>query len=169
MKTAVIYSSRTGNTEKVAAAIKEKAEKQELVYFGHPEDNIPQADIYFIGSWTDKGDGSSETISFIEGLKNKKVAFFGTAGFGGSEEYYRRLAQRIKNHLDESVEVVDCFYCQGRMPVQVRERYVKMLTENPDDADLKISIKNFDEALSHPDKADLENAGSWAESVLSCI
>ena len=55
--------------------------------------------------------------------------------------------------------------CQGKMPQSVRERYVKM-KENPEHpANLDLLIQNFDRALSHPDKEDLERL---KKSVCEC-
>ena len=46
--------------------------------------------------------------------------------------------------------------CQGKMPQAVRDRYVKM-KEQPDHMpNLDLLIANFDRALSHPDKEDLD-------------
>lgn len=42
------------------------------------------------------------------------------------------------------------------MPIQFKERYIKMITENPNDKNLKVSLKNFEDVLTHPDKKDLE-------------
>lgn len=50
--------------------------------------------------------------------------------------------------------------------MQIREKYVKMITENPDDVNLKVNIENFDEALTHPDNVDLENVKKWAQNML---
>ena len=161
MKIAIIYSSNTGNTKLVAETIKEQFQKEDIVYFGKTTEEIPIADIYVVGSWTDKGNASNDIIKFIEKIKNKKIAYFGTAGYGGSEEYYKTLFERVKEHIDSSNEILGYFYCQGKMPIQVRERYVKMITEHPEDANLKVSIKNFDKALTHPDKTDLENVKKW--------
>ena len=55
MKIAIVYKSITGNTEKIAIAIKETSNNYDIVYFGKPKDNI-EADLYIIGSWTNKGD-----------------------------------------------------------------------------------------------------------------
>lgn len=49
MKTAIIYSSLTGNTKMVAQAIYDQLKKMndyDVVYFGKVSDTIPQADIY---------------------------------------------------------------------------------------------------------------------------
>ena len=82
MKIAIVYSSNTGNTKIIAEAIKEELSNEDIVYFGKPENNI-EADIYIVGSWTDKGNCSSEIKEFLTKLNYKKIAYFGTAGFGG--------------------------------------------------------------------------------------
>lgn len=52
------------------------------------------------------------------------------------------------------------------MPFQVRERYIAMITQNPEDKNLKVSLSNFDEALSHPDEKDLENVQEWLKKEI---
>ena len=95
MKIAIVYSSNTGNTKIIAEAIKEELSNEDIVYFGKPENNI-EADIYIVGSWTDKGNCSSEIKEFLTKLNYKKIACFGTAGFGGQVEYYQTLFNRVK-------------------------------------------------------------------------
>ena len=81
---------------------------------------------------------------------------FGTAGFGGSEEYFNKILKAVQKDLHSSNTVIGSFMCQGKMPQSVRERYMKM-KENPEHpANLDALIKNFDCALSHPDSDDLE-------------
>lgn len=166
MNIVIIYSSNTGNTKTVAETIKMNLKNESIVYFGKVTEEIPEADIYFIGSWTNKGNASDDIIHFIKKIKNKKIAYFGTAGYGGSESYYKTLFERIKANIDSSNQILGYFYCQGKMPMQIREKYVKMITENPDDVNLKVNIENFDEALTHPDNVDLENAKKWAQNML---
>ena len=48
----------------------------------------------------------------------------------------------------------------------IRDRYIKLITEHPEDSNLKVSIENFDKALSHPDTMDLENAKLWARKLI---
>lgn len=166
MNIVIIYSSNTGNTKTVAETIKMNLKNESIVYFGKVTEEIPEADIYFIGSWTNKGNASDDIIHFIKKIKNKKIAYFGTAGYGGSESYYKTLFERIKANIDSSNQILGYFYCQGKMPMQIREKYVKMITENPDDVNLKVNIENFDEALTHPDNVDLENAKKWVQNML---
>lgn len=164
MKVAIVYKSLTGNTELVAQAIREGL-ADEVVYFGGPQD-VPKADLYFVGSWTDKGMCCEEIGEFLKTAENMKIAYFGTAGFGGSQAYYQGLFQRIKEILPPSSELKDYFFCQGKMPMRVRERYVSMLAAHPGDKKLEASVKNFDEASSHPNQEDLRRAELWAETCV---
>lgn len=166
MNIAIIYSSNTGNTQILAETIKKELKDENIVYFGKTIKEIPVADIYFIGSWTNKGNASDDIIEFVKKIKNKKIAYFGTAGYGGSESYYQTLFERIKIYIDSSNKILGHFYCQGKMPIQVRKRYEKLITEHPDDTNLKVNIKNFDEALTHPDNVDLDNVRKWVNSIL---
>ena len=166
MKIAIIYSSNTGNTKLIAETIKKELENEDIVYFGNPTEEIPEADVYVIGSWTDKGNACNDIIEFIKKIKNKKIAYFGTAGYGANENYYEILFERVKKNIDFSNKILGYFYCQGKMPIQVRERYVRMITEHPEDKNLKVSIKNFDEALTHPDEIDIKNTKEWVISKI---
>lgn len=53
------------------------------------------------------------------------------------------------------------------MWIEVRDRYVKMITEHLDDTDLKVSIQNFDEALTHLDTIDLNNVVEWVKKSVN--
>jgi len=165
MKIAVVYKSLTGNTKFVAEAIGEALKAEHEVCVCEPAE-CPEAELYFVGSWIDKGNCTKEITEFLATLENQKIALFATAGFGGSQEYYDALAQRIKAQISASNEILGQFFCQGKMPMSVRDRYVAMLQANPEDKNMEVNVKNFDEALSHPDEADLANAAAWARSLV---
>lgn len=166
MKIAVVYDSLTGNTELLANEIKKEIASEDLVYFGRIEDNI-EADLYLVGSWIDKGSCSGKIADFLSKLRGKKVAFFATAGFGGSEEYYQAIFARIKPLIEQWNQVTEPFFCQGKMPASVLTRYQKMAEENPDDPKIKQSIANFHQALPHPNGDDLTNIRTWLKKILS--
>lgn len=159
MKVCIIYDSITGNTKKLAETIKEKFSKDIV------EKEL--ADIIFIGSWTDKGNCSKKISEVYKNLKNKRIIIFGTAGFGGSREYFDRLYKRIKEQIPKNNQIENkYFYCQGKMPNTVKERYIKMIKENPEDSNLQVSLKNFEEALKHPNDEDIENAKKFAKEII---
>ncbi len=154
-KYSIIVSSLTGNTKMLADAIYDVLPKENCDFYGNVKTQIPQSEMLYIGFWTDKGTADSDTLKLLQSLKNRKVFLFGTAGFGGSDEYFKKILSRVKQSLDLSNVVVGEYMCQGKMPQSVRERYVKMkeLTNAP--ANLDMLIGNFDSALSHPDEKDI--------------
>lgn len=152
----IIFNSKTGNTRKLADAIHEALPQENCDLFGAAKGDIPASETLYIGFWTDKGSADKATAELLAKLKNRKIFLFGTAGFGGSKEYFTSILDNVKKLIDESNTVVGEYMCQGRMPDSVRERYIKM-KEQPDHMpNLDMLIENFDKALSHPDAADLD-------------
>ena len=146
MSYAIICSSKTGNTEKLAQRAREALGEKD-------ERPVADADLVLVGSWTDKGGMDPALADALPQLAGKRVFLFGTCGFGGSQAYYDRVLDRFQSALPEDSQVVGRFMCQGQMPPAVRERYVKMAEQNP--ARFSPMIENFDRALGHPDDADL--------------
>ncbi len=153
----VVYNSLTGNTKLLAGTIKN-------VLPDNDDD-----DIVFIGFWTDKGNADSKTIEYLKLLRNKKIFLFGTCGFGGSEAYFDRILTNVKNSVDSSNEVIGEFMCQGKMPESVRNRYLKMKESDNCPPNIDALIDNFDRALSHPDREDLEKLSQKVLQTLSNV
>lgn len=166
MKYSIVYSSKTGNTALLAEKIKERIPSENLHYYGPPSLEGTEADTIFMGFWTDKGRCDDTLKAFIEGLKNKNLILFGTAGFGGSESYFNEIIQRIKAFIPDSCTLKGAFMCQGKMPEIVRSRYVQALEKDPSNHRMKSMIENYDKALSHPDNKDISDLHNWLESVL---
>lgn len=176
MKYAVVYDSPTGNTKILAEEIKSCMDGQngstgECLYFGEPVPDegfmakLSEAEVVFAGFWTDKGDSGAKLAGFLETLHGSRVFLFGTAGFGGSEEYFSRILERVVSHLPSDNTVAGRYMCQGKMPMTVRKRYEAMLEQDPEDERMKAMIDNFDRALSHPDSADLEKLRSMLSAL----
>lgn len=165
MKVQVLYKSKTGNTEKLAKAIYtaipvSNKDIQRL----EGQTDYDMGDIYFIGYWTDKGSASFEILDYLGELHNKKIALFGTCGFGGNEKYFQRIEENVKAFIGEDNEFLGAFMCQGKMPIQVRERYEAMKNkENGEQVDAM--LRNFDEAMLHPDSEDMRKAASFVRSI----
>ena len=161
----IIFSSKTGNTAELANAIRDALPQENCDYFGTSEIEETVSEMLYIGFWTDKGNADAATLQgnadksaleLLQRIKNKKVFLFGTAGFGENEAYFQKVLNNVKSSMDESNQVVGEYMCQGKMPQAVRDRYVKM-KEQPDHMpNLDLLIANFDRALSHPDKEDLD-------------
>lgn len=164
-KYSIVFNSKTGNTALLAGKIKDILMEGTCIYCGPPEEQAKEADLIFVGFWTDKGSCNEETADFLQGLDAKKVFLFGTAGFGGSEEYFSRILSRVREHLKESNLLAGSFMCQGKMPQSVRNRYESMLEQNP--VQMRSMIENFDLALAHPDDKDLMHLEEAVQKLLA--
>lgn len=154
----VVYNSLTGNTKLLADTIKNVL-----------PDNDNNDDIVFAGFWTDKGTADAKTIEYLSSLRDKKIFLFGTCGFGGSEAYFERILTNVKSNIDSSNEVIGEYMCQGKMPNSVRERYMKMKESDNCPPNIDALIDNFDKALTHPDKKDLEKLSQKVLQTLTNV
>lgn len=171
MKVAIIYESITGNTKLLADTIEKRFTKDEIVYCGDARkfDLNIDADLYFIGSWTNRGDMTLNVKNVLRRITNKNIALFGTCGYGGSIDYFKTLESRFKSSMDETNKYLGCFICQGKMPLSVKNRYIDMIKDNPLDKNLEVSLKNYEEAVTHPDMNDLENLKKFVSDVKNNI
>ena len=139
MKYSIYYESKTGNTKLLAEKAYEIL-KKDIVNFEEYKGNYIDynEDIIIVGFWTDKGGATDNIKELLSKIENKKII------------------NNVKEDINESCEVIDYFMCQGKMGIGIRKRYEKSLETNPDDENIKVMIKNFDNALSHPDEEDLK-------------
>ena len=154
MKDSIVYSSRSGNTALLAKKIAGMLPGAGCIRLGPPDKKTLEADRIFAGFWTNKGSCDEEMSAFLECMKDKQVFLFGTAGFGGSQDYFDTILSRVRERLDPSNTILGSYMCQGRMPLAVRQRYESMLPTDP--VKMQLLIDNFDLALSHPDASDLD-------------
>lgn len=157
MKYSIVFSSVTGNTRQLADAVFSVLPQEDLRYFGPPAEIALEANRLYIGFWTDKGHCNKEISAFLKELRGKEIFLFGTAGFGGSPEYFNKILTSVQKHIDCSNTVIGTFMCQGKMPPSVRERYIKMKNSPIPLPNVDKMIENFDKAVSHPDSEDIRN------------
>lgn len=164
LKYKIVYSSRTGNTGFLAAAIyqglmERSKDIEELTGNTRWDD----AQTYMVGFWTDRGNCPPDTKEFLQKLSGKNVLLFGTCGFGPDQEYYHKIEEQVKQFIPSDCRYLGCFLCQGKMPMAVREKYQLMLKDRKKKLLAEKMIQNFDRALLHPDKKDCVDAVSFVK------
>lgn len=181
MNIALITNSKSGNTAQLAQALREgfaasgsapicDIELPDAPDVSQLEDAVSRVlamDAVCVGFWCDKGSCTEGVAKLLERMDGKRVFLFGTCGFGGSQEYFDQILERVKGHLPQTAELVGAFMCQGKMGSGVRARYEAMLAKDPTDARAQALIDNFDLALAHPDAEDLKAAASLAARALN--
>ena len=82
MKILVTYSSKTGNTKKLAEGIYEGLGEMEKEIL--PMSEVKSLDAYdtvLAGYWVDKGGANEEAAAFLKEISGKKVGVFATLAF----------------------------------------------------------------------------------------
>ena len=150
MKYAIVFTSRTGNTEKLAQQIRATLPSGDCLYYGPVDDAALEADRIYVGSWTARGQMDVPCQQLVDKMHNKEIFLFGTAAFGDGQQYFDEVLERSRSHIHDDCTLIGSFLCLGKMPMAYRDKYLTM-TRNTSTLDI------FDKALSHPDEEDLKN------------
>lgn len=165
MEVAVVYDSITGNTKALADVICEECNNVK-VYREYNED-ILKADLIFIGSWTDKGSPSDKIKLVYQNIHNKKIFVFGTCGFGGDEKYYKLLFENVCKYISADNDILGYYFCPGKLSSNIKEKYEKLLQQNPSDQRIKKMIENFNNVLDRPNQEDLNQLRIKVRNVIN--
>lgn len=167
MKILLTYSSRTGNTEKVAKAIREVA--PEGVHFWRVNEAPPTEDFdaIIVGFWIDKALPNKEALDYINTIKGKKVGFFATLGAYPDSAHASKCMDNARELLKEN-ELLGEFICQGKVDEKLVEKFRDLPKGHPH-AITEEKLKRYEIASKHPDIADLEKAKEIFKKVFEAL
>ena len=97
MKTLITYSTKTGNTKKVAEAISKTITNSEIMDIADVQ-NLDY-DLIIVGTWIDKGTADAKALKFINGIKDKNTAFFFTLGAYPDSKHAQDCIDNIQSYL----------------------------------------------------------------------
>ena len=125
MSYAIVFSSKTGNTKLLADTLHACLPQENCCYFGTP-DLLPWKRTTSMWASGQTRETLTKALGLLKQLHGKNIFLFGTAGFGGSEEYFNKILKKVERSLDRSNTVFGRYMCQGKMPLSVRQRYEGM-------------------------------------------
>lgn len=163
MRNLVVFSTLTGNTEKIARAIFSVVrDEKEIVNIKNIEDvDIEKFEKIIIGYWVDKGDADDRIKKFILTLKNKKVSTFGTLGADPNSDHAKNCVVKVRERLEANGNIVEKeFICRGAIDPKLLEKFRKMTQSGmtgPHAATPESEVR-WAEAAKHPDEKDIMNA-----------
>lgn len=165
MEYLVVYTSKTGNTQKVAMRIFKSLPGKSKDIVSLEELGEQEADTYFVGFWNNRGTCRTEVLDFLSDLHGKRVALFGTCGISGNKEYYKQVEKQVAVFLPEDNEYLGCFLCGGKMAPQILDKYrqIQMVQDTPQ---IRVMISAYEDAMLHPNEEDFKDAEEFVKSVL---
>ena len=166
----LLYQSETGNTRKLAATIFSRlpGNSKDLIDIT-TDKTIPEAKIYFIGFCVHQY-LQHDRQRFPKQLKrqtNRSVRHLRNGRFP-SRILPGDISCSVSAWIESDNQYLGSFLCQGRMPQQVRKKYETLRT--PENAEkMDFCIRNFDDALTHPDSLNFEHAKVFVDRILKLI
>ncbi|SHI60278.1 Flavodoxin [Desulfatibacillum alkenivorans DSM 16219] len=149
MKSLVVYSSQSGNTEKLAKAVYENLDGEKDIF---PLAQAPEAgdyDLIGVGFWLQAGKPDPKSQEYLASLpEGAKVFLFATHGAAKGSAHASGAMEFAKSLL-KNAEVAGAYSCQGEVNPKVLEK-VKAKPEPPP------WIGDAPAAAGHPDAKDLE-------------
>ena len=163
MKILIAYSSKTGNTRKLAEALHLELPDADLCPMG----SVPDRDIYdlvFAGFWVEAENACEDAKACLRKLEGKPVALFATLGAYPDSQH---AADSLKAAAAEipNGNVVDSFICQGRIDPMMIE-WMEQLPADDENAPTESRRQLWKDAETHPDDQDLANVVAWAKAVV---
>ncbi len=150
MKSLILYSSQSGNTQKLAKAIYDNIDGQKDIY---PIDEAPSFgqnyDLVAVGFWLQAGKPDPKTLEFLGKCKSEaQILLFATHGAAKGSDHAKNAMDYAVN-LVNGAQVVGTFSCQGEVNPKVLEK-VRQKETPP------VWLKDADKAKGHPDAADIQ-------------
>ncbi len=148
MNIVVIYSTRGGNTEKVALEIAQESNCEAVKISEESnflEMSLKEYDLVFVGTWVRGGEPSPDMLKFLKRLNledsSRQFALFMTWAGGGISDVL--TFKRVKQLLEaKNQRLLDSYYkCYGKTFGLARR--------------------------GHPDAQDIAEARKWARTVIN--
>ncbi len=167
MNILILYSSVTGNTQKLAQAIQSRTHNitcLPIEQVRQINDKIRRSeyDILFLGFWVYRGKPDPRMLRFMQSLKNVRTAVFGTLAAYPDSDHARRCLSAAKDCLHGNT-VLGGFLCLGKLTEKrLTQKMQAGSTKHPMTDERK---KRLLEGLKHPDTQDCENFQKFFDTV----
>lgn len=164
MKISIIYSSVTGNTEKLARGIRAIFSHNTHICSIEQAPSSPLADLYLLGFWVRKGAPDSRMANFMRTLQGQQVAFFGTLGAYPDSPHALKVIEAA-NELLAGNTVLGSFLCQGKIHTSLTKALRTdgaLRTSHPMTPERMARHK---EAAKHPDEEDIRRAQEYFTAI----
>ena len=157
MKTLVVYSSKTGNTQKVARAIYDALPEPKEIFSAKEAPDPSEYDFLALGFWVDKGTANAGSARYMATVKGKKVGLFGTLGAYPDSDHAKQCLEKAKA-LVQGNEILGEFLCQGKVDPTLIKMMETRMKDDPHHSITPERRARLEEAAKHPDEKDLADA-----------
>lgn len=126
MNAIIIYSSKTGNTKKMAEFIYNNI--KDIVYTDllsikdiKDIENLKKYDLILLGGWINRATLNKEAIHLLKKIKNKNIGLFATLGAMPESEHGQKVINNLKNLLVDKNSLGQ-YICPGLVDPKMIEK-----------------------------------------------
>nr|WP_319397024.1 flavodoxin family protein [uncultured Desulfobacter sp.] len=157
MKSLVVYSSRTGNTQQVARAIYEALPEPKEIFSAKEAPDPSAYDFLALGFWVDKGTANAASARYIKSVTGKKIGLFGTLGAYPDSDHARQCMEKARAMVQGN-DILGEFLCQGKVDPDLIKMMETKMKDDPHHSMTPERRARLEEAAKHPDEKDLADA-----------
>lgn len=170
MKAAVVYSTLTGNTRRVAEAFCAGLGSGTELFDVKDAPDPAAFDLVVMGFWVDRGHPDQKSMDFMRRVAGKKVFSLFTLGAKPKTAHAFKCAYTSASYWGEGCEQIGSWHCQGAIDPKLIEQMRRMpkMPGNPHAATPETEAR-WAAAASHPDAEDLEAAKEAARAVRQIV
>lgn len=170
MKAAVVYSTLTGNTRRVAEAFCAGLGSGTELFDVKDAPDPAAFDLVVMGFWVDRGHPDQKSMDFMRRVAGKKVFSLFTLGAKPKTAHAFKCAYTSASYWGEGCEQIGSWHCQGAIDPKLIEQMRRMpkMPGNPHAATPETEAR-WAAAASHPDAEDLEAAKEVARAVRQIV
>ncbi len=148
MNSLIVYSSQSGNTQKLARAVYESLTGPKEMYAVAEAPDPADYDFVALGFWLQAGKPDPKSAEYLGKVGKKPLFLFATHGAAAGSDHARN-AMDLARSLASEADVLGTYSCQGEVNPKVLEK-AKNKPEPP------VWIADAPNASGHPDEADIE-------------
>ena len=163
---AILYSSKTGNTKKVAEAMIEGREDAFDLWDVKEKPVLDEYECIFMGYWVDQGAPDMSAKKVMATIRNKPVALFYTLGAEKEGPHAMTCAANGGASLGAGCKVLGVFNSQGAIDPVVIEMMKKLPLGGPHAATAE-NIARWASAAEHPNEEDLDAAKAFVQKIVT--
>ena len=152
-KWAIIYSSVTGNTKKIAHAMAEALEGNVDVFrVQDAPKKLDDYEVVLLGYWLRLGAPDPLMLKYLSTVHDARVCFFQTHGTSPTSEHAITSFARAGYQLGSGCEILGTFGCRGKINPKMLEHRKNAGPDDPHGGPK--SLERWRLASTHPDEAD---------------
>lgn len=164
----MLVSSRTGNTQKIADAIRAELERLGWEVRNRERGQGIDTSLVIICFWCFKSRFDPLNAKLLDQMAGKRVLVFGTFGGYPDSPYADKVRANVTGDVNERNECVGVFLSQGKVRMDNLEKRRALPPDDPHHLD-EAGVARVMESQKHPNQDDVDQAVAFLRQQLPAL